>query len=193
MHMEKSGKGPTDAGKLLKTYELGVKYAFGEGVPKDWDKARELLLECWEEIPDAALHLGMMAFRGERKRPNQIGEGIFFLSEAAMRGVDEAFPEIIHWWHALDGHEDNWIAEKFQEELKEVTATLEREEDAQALDALGQFYLYGVYFDQDLAKAKDCFSRAAAKNPDEPYWQAVRHLNNPLLALLSENEDDEED
>lgn len=114
MHMEKSGKGPTDAGELLKTYELGVKYAFGEGVPKNWDKARELLLECWEEIPDAAWHLGMMAFRGERKRPNQIGEGIFFLAEAAMRGVDEAFPEIIHWWHALDGHEDNWIAEKFQ-------------------------------------------------------------------------------
>lgn len=193
MEAEKNEKTPAEVRELLENYELGVKYAFGEGVPKDWDKARELFLKCWEDIPNAAWHLGMMAFRGERKRPDQIGEGIFFLSEAAMRGVEEAFPEIIRWWHALDDYEDNWIAEKFREELKEVTSALESEGDAQSLDALGLFYLNGVYFEQDLAKAKDYFSRAAAMNPDEPYGEAVRHLNHPLLALLSENGEDDED
>lgn len=191
MDVEKKEK--RSPGELVRMYWEGVHHIFGEeGAAEDWDKARELLLECWEEIPSAAFHLGAMAFRGERKRPDQISEGIFFLSEAAMRGVDEAFPEIIRWWHALDEYEDNWIAEAFEAELSKGTKMLQEEGDAQALDALGLFYLNGVYFEQDLAKAKDYFTRAAAKDPKEPYANAVRHLQNPILALLDEDEDEED-
>lgn len=174
-------------------YDLGTLYRYGQCVDSyDWEKARELFLQCYEEIPYAALSLAQMDFRTAWKveREDQLDEGIRFFAIAAGKGMEEAFPEIHKYWHKLDNSEENWIAESFKEELKPILTELQSRDDESALDTLGLFYLHGIYYEQDLAKAKELFERSAAFHPEDVHSSAANHLKNPLFAML--DEDDEE-
>lgn len=174
-------------------YDLGLMYQNGEYVEEDWERARELFMHCAEEIPWAAYELGIMGFHPEHykvERDDQVGEGAYFLSQAAGMGLEAAFPEIQHWYHLFDGREVNPIARLFDEELEDVFSALKEKADEKSWDAMGLFYQNGVYVEQDLKKAKECFERAAAFHPDDRSSSARRHLKNPLLELLEEDEDE---
>lgn len=174
-------------------YDLGIMYQNGEYVEEDWERARELFMDCAEEIPWAAYELGIMGFHPEHykvERDDQVGEGAYFLSQAAGRGLEAAFPEIQHWYHLFDGREVNPIARFFDAELKDVFNDLKEKADEKSWDAMGLFYQNGVYVEQDLRKAKECFERSVALNPDDDFSDARRHLKNPLFDLLEEDEDE---
>lgn len=171
-------------------YDLAGMYGHGVYVERNWEKARELYLNCYETIPYAALRLGEMGFGDgwAEERDDQYREGAHFYAIAAGRGLEPAFPGIQELCRVLDGEEFNWIAELFRRELEPVVRGLQARDDAKALDALGLFYQYGLGVDQDLGRAKECFARAAALDPN-PRSAAAIHLQNPILQL----EDDEDD
>lgn len=186
-------KGLVEEGFAAAKYDLGIMYRNGVYVDEDWEKARELFLDCAEEIPWAAYALGIMGFHPDHykvKRDDQVGEGIYYLSQAAGMGLEPAFPEIQRWWHLLDDREENRIAEIFKIELEEVFRGLQEKADEKSLDTMGLFYQNGVYVEQDLAKAKECFERSAAMNPGDHFSSARTHLENPIFDLLDEDEDD---
>lgn len=170
-------------------HDLGSMYMNGEYVDEDWDKARELFLDCYEEIPCAALWIGMMGVHPEKfreQREDQLAEAFYFLSVAAGNGIDEAFPIIDHWWHRLDKYGDrNWIATHFRDHLSEILEELEKQKDGKAMDTLGLFYQFGLYYEQDLARAKEYFEKAAALGR----VSARNHLRNPIFDLVDDDEE----
>lgn len=173
-------------------YDLGHMYGNGEYVEKDWDKARELFLQCYEEIPAAALWIGLMDlnFTNFHVKPeNPIGEGIHFLCMAAGNGVEEAFPKVKEKMESFEEEGYGKIVEVFLEELDEILADLKGKDDEKAYDTLGLFYQYGLCVEQNLAKAKEYFEKSAAFDPEDDCSVGAMHLANPIFEML-EDEDD---
>lgn len=185
----------SDEGYAPAQHDLGSMYMKGEYVEEDWETARELFLACEEEIPYAALWLGMIGVHPEKfrvEREDQLAEAFYYMAEAAGRGIEEAFPLVHEWWHRLDKYEDrNWIARNFREQFTEMLEKLETQADEKSLDTIGLFYLHGIYYEQNLAKAKEYFEKSAAFRPEDTYSLAAKHLKNPLFEILEDGEDDE--
>lgn len=192
-HKFKVLKELSDEGFAVAQLDLGGMYMRGEYVEEDWETARELFMQCYEECPYASLWIGMMGVHPEKfrvQREDQLAEAFYFLSVAAGKGIEEAFAEVYSWWHRLDQYGDrNWIAGHFEGHLSEIIAELEERSDEKALDTIGLFYQFGVYYEQDLAKAKEYFERSAALNPTNRFSSARRHLENPIFDLLDEDEE----
>ena len=150
-----------------------------------WDKVNYWLEKaCEADMPNG--HFYMALSRSNSANPHcDLDRAIEEFCIAASMGVEAAIQKIAWYCTPRDEADPKSVElaeahiDLFAEELEPFVEELLEKGDKGSWNALGLMYFYGVYYERDFDKAKECFIKAENR----------KMLENPVFEEDDEDED----
>jgi TPR repeat protein len=145
----------TDQGHAAEQFNLGLRYAEGDGVPKDLGKAAELYQKAADQGHALAqFNLGSLYHNGQGV-PKDLRKAVKLYQKAAKQGDASALASLGRLYQSGEG------VPKDLGKAVELYQKAAKQGDADALTSLGYLYQSGEGVPKDLGKAEELYQKAA--------------------------------
>lgn len=158
-------------GEEIAMKELGDMYLSGEQVPRDWNKAKQYYQGAMAKGLDDAKYMLAGLYINDPEDRTHLEDGLIYLSELAADGHEAAVMSI------RDYSESPNVREAFEVIMQPYMEKVEKKQTGRDFLALGLLYMYGVYYETDLKKAKEHLETAASMGE----YEAEYHLESILF------------